>query len=112
MLTKPDADEIQEYLSDASYLRGGNADCVLFPETAQEVGNILLEATGTKTPVTVSGAGTGTVAGRVPLGGIIIATNKLNRINRVIANKTRGRAIAQAGVRLMDLHREVDSEGL
>src|ERR1051325_6882234 len=112
MLTKTDADEIQDYLSDASYLRGGNADCVLFPETAQEVGNLLLEATRTKTPVTVSGAGTGTVAGRVPFGGIVIATDKLNRIKSVIANKTGGRAIAQSGVRLMDLQRTVDAQGL
>ena len=62
MLTKSQPDEIQDFLSDASYLRGGNAISVAFPETAEEVAETLAEATRTETPVTVSGAGTGTVA--------------------------------------------------
>jgi len=108
MLTKTQPDEIQNYLSDASYLKGGNASRVVFPETADEVAKILAEATRTKTPVTVSGAGTGTVAGRVPLGGIVIATDKLNHIKSISS----GSAIAEAGVRLIDLQRAVESEGL
>src|SRR5205814_9975854 len=60
MLTKTQPDEIQNYLSDASYLKGGNASGVVFPETADEIAKILADATRTKTPVTVSGAGTGT----------------------------------------------------
>lgn len=112
MLTRTQPDEIQDYLSDASYLRGGNADRVLFPETAQEVGNTLLEATQTKTPVTVSGAGTGTVAGRVPFGGIVVATDKLNRIGKIVRSEQRIVVSAEAGVRLNDLQRAVESEGL
>ena len=73
MLTKSQPDEIQDFLSDASYLRGGSAERVVFPETAEEVAEILAIATRDRTPVTISGAGTGTVAGRVPFGGIVIA---------------------------------------
>ncbi|HEV8139786.1 MAG TPA: FAD-binding protein, partial [Pyrinomonadaceae bacterium] len=80
MLTKTQPDEIQDYLSDASFVRGGNASRVVFPESTAEVASILRDATNTKTPVTISGAGTGTVAGRVPFGGIVIATDKLNHI--------------------------------
>ena len=76
MLTKTQPDEIQNYLSDASYLKGGNASRVVFPESAEEVAEVLAEASNTKTPVTVSGAGTGTVAGRVPFGGIVVAAVK------------------------------------
>src|SRR2546423_5579710 len=112
MLTKTQPDEIQDYLSDASYLKGGNASEVVFPETADDVARILAEATRTQTPVTVSGAGTGTVAGRVPLGGIVIATDKLNHIRRVSREGAGGTAIAEAGVRLIDLQRAVDAEGL
>ena len=83
MLTKTQPDEIQDYLSDASYLNGGTRRGVVFPETVDEVAKILAEATRTQTPVTISGAGTGTVAGRVPFGGIVIATDKLNRIKSV-----------------------------
>ena len=112
MLTKTQPDEIQDFLSDASYVRGGHADRVVFPETAEDVAEIIAEATRTKTPITVSGAGTGTVAGRVPFGGIVIATDRLNHIKRVARDEYGGHAVAEAGVRLVDLQRAVDSEGL
>jgi D-lactate dehydrogenase (cytochrome) len=112
MLTKSDPDEIQSYLSDASYMRDGHADLVVFPETAEEVAEILREASGSKTPVTVSGAGTGTVGGRIPFAGIVLATDKLNRIKSVAHKDDGGRAVAEAGVRLSDLQRFVESENL
>ena len=113
MLTKSQPDEIQDYLSDASYLPGGNASRVSFPENAEEVAEILRNATRTETPVTVSGAGTGTVAGRVPFGGIVVATDKLNRIASIARDdRTGGRVVAEAGVVLLDLQRAVESEGL
>ncbi|HVS21089.1 MAG TPA: FAD-binding oxidoreductase, partial [Pyrinomonadaceae bacterium] len=113
MLTKSQPDEIQAFLSDASYLQGGHASRVLFPETAEEVAEILAQATVDETPVTVSGAGTGTVAGRVPFGGIVIATDKLNRIKQIVHDdQGGGRAIAEAGVILRDFQRAVESDGL
>ena len=113
MLTKTQPDEIQDFLSDASYLRGGSAERVVFPETAEEVGEILATATREETPVTISGAGTGTVAGRVPFGGTVIATDKLNHIKQIVHDERGGgRAIAEAGVILRDLQRAVEAEGL
>jgi D-lactate dehydrogenase (cytochrome) len=113
MLTKTQPDEIQDFLSDASYLRGGSAERVVFPETAEDVAEILATATRELTPVTVSGAGTGTVAGRVPFGGIVIATDKLNHIKQITHDhQGGGRAIAEAGVILRDLQRAVEAEGL
>src|SRR5437763_5832867 len=112
MLTKTQPDEIQNYLSDASYVRGGHATRVLFPESAEDVSTMLAEATAAQTPVTISGAGTGTVAGRVPFGGIVIATDKLNHIKGVRREYRGGTTIAESGVRLIDLQRAVESEGL
>jgi D-lactate dehydrogenase (cytochrome) len=112
MLTKTQPDEIQNYLSDASFVAGGNASRVIFPESAEEVASVLREATNTRTPVTVSGAGTGTVAGRVPFGGVVIATDKLIRVSDVVRTDGGGRINAQAGVRLIDLQRAVESQGL
>jgi D-lactate dehydrogenase (cytochrome) len=113
MLTKTQPDEIQDFLSDASYLRGGSADRVVFPETAEGVAEILAKATRERTPVTVSGAGTGTVAGRVPFGGIVIATDKLDHIKQIVHDEQGGgRAIAEAGVILRDFQSAVESEGL
>src|SRR5205823_8185544 len=112
MLIKANSEEIQDFFSDASYLRGGYAARVAFPETADEVNAILAQATREKTPVTISGAGTGTVAGRVPFGGTVLATDKLDRIKSIVCDSAGGRAIAEAGVRLIDLQRAVEAEGL
>src|SRR2546425_255512 len=112
MLIKANSEEIQDFFSDASYLRGGYAARVAFPETADEVNAILAQATRERTPVTISGAGTGTVAGRVPFGGIVLATDKLNHIKSIVPESFGGRAIVEAGVRLIDLQRAVESEGL
>ena len=112
MLVKSQPDEIQDYLSDASFVRGGNASSVVFPESVEDVALILADASRAKTPVTISGAGTGTVAGRVPFGGIVIATDKLNRIGEVVPVNGGGHITAEAGVRLIDLQRAVESRGL
>lgn len=112
MLTKSDPDEIQSYLHDASYLSGGFASEIVFPENESEIAELLQRATQTRTGVTVSGAGTGTVAGRVPFSGIVIATDRLNRILKVKRVEDGGHASTQCGVRLIDLQQRVESEGL
>ena len=84
MLTKTQPDEIQSFVEDSSHVRGGFAERVVFPETAEEVAEVLAQATKDGTPVTVSGAGTGTVAGRVPFGGIVLATDRLNQIKEIV----------------------------
>lgn len=112
MRTKAQPDEIQDFLSDASFVQGGEASRVIFPETADEVAEVLVEATRSETPVTVSGAGTGTVAGRVPFGGIVLATDRLNKIKSIVREEMGGRATVEAGVILRDLQSAVDPEGL
>jgi len=82
----------------------------MLPDTIDEVAAALREANRDRTPVTVSGAGTGTVGGRVAFGGIVLATDRLNRIKLVdLTNLT---AVAEAGVILSDFQRSVESEGL
>jgi D-lactate dehydrogenase (cytochrome) len=108
MQTKSSPDEIQSFLADASFIREGHADRVVLPESIEEVSEILSAANRDRTAVTVSGAGTGTVGGRVAFGGIVLATDKLNRIKRI----THEHAVVEAGVILSDLQRAVDQEGL
>jgi D-lactate dehydrogenase (cytochrome) len=112
MLTKSDPDEIQSFLSDASHMRDGKAERVVFPETVADVAEVLREASASKTPVTVSGAGTGTVGGRIPFEGIVLATDKLNTIKSIAHKAEGGCAVAEAGVRLLDFQRFVESENL
>jgi D-lactate dehydrogenase (cytochrome) len=112
MLTKSDPDEIQSFLTDASHMLEGHAESVLFPESPEEVAEILQQATRDKTPVTVSGAGTGTVGGRIPFAGLVLATDKLDQIKSIVHEDQGGRSVAEAGVRLADFQRFVESEEL
>ena len=108
MHVKSNPDEIQSFLTDASFIRDGYADRVVLPETIEEVAEVLAAADRDRTPVTVSGAGTGTVGGRVPFGGIVLATDRLNHIKSI----ENDRAVAEAGVILADFQRAVDQKGL
>jgi D-lactate dehydrogenase (cytochrome) len=112
MLTKTEPDEIQSFLTDASFIREGHAERVVLPESVEEVSEILASANRDRVPVTVSGAGTGTVGGRVAFGGIVLATDKLNRIKQIVHEGQGGFAVVEPGVILSDLQRAVDDEGL
>ncbi|HKG48124.1 MAG TPA: FAD-binding oxidoreductase [Pyrinomonadaceae bacterium] len=109
MQTKSQPDEIESFLTDASFIRDGHADRVVLPESIDDVSEILKNANRDRVPVTVSGAGTGTVGGRVAFGGIVLATDKLNHIKSI---DRRGFAVVEAGVILADLQRAVDQQGL
>jgi D-lactate dehydrogenase (cytochrome) len=108
MQIKSNPDEIQSFSWDASFIRDGHADRVVLPESIEEVAEVLAAANRDRTPVTVSGAGTGTVGGRVPFGGIVLATDRLNHIKSI----ENDRAVAEAGVILADFQRAVDQKGL
>ena len=110
--TKSQPDEIESFLTDASFIRDGHADLIVIPETIDEVSETLARANRDRVPVTVSGAGTGTVGGRVAYGGIVLATDKLNHIKSIVHEDHDGFAIVEAGVILADLQRAVDQQGL
>ena len=113
MLSKAKPDEIQSFCVDASNLAGGHAARVVFPESAEEVASVLAEATRAGVPVTVAGAGTGVVGGRVPFGGVVLATERLNRIGEIVKDgEGGGRGTAGAGVVLADFRRAVEARGL
>jgi D-lactate dehydrogenase (cytochrome) len=113
LLSKTAPDETQSFLSDASYLEGGRVDRVVFPESLAEIAEILASASRERIPVTVSGAGTGTVGGRIPFGGTVLATESLNEIRSIGRKDSRsGSAVALAGVTLADFQKFVESQGL
>ncbi|HEX8069998.1 MAG TPA: FAD-binding oxidoreductase [Pyrinomonadaceae bacterium] len=114
MLTKTQPDELQAYLADASNLAGGRAARVVWPESAEEVAEVLRAAARACTPVTVAGAGTGVVGGRVPAGGVVLATDRLNRVGEIVGDETGdgGRGTVAAGVTLADFRGAVEARGL
>ncbi|MFN7992107.1 MAG: FAD-binding oxidoreductase [Bryobacteraceae bacterium] len=88
----------QSYLEDASGFQG-HADQVFVPHHESEVAEILREASASRVPVTVAGAGTGVTGARVPTGGWVLSLEKFSRLD-VDGNI----ALAGAGVLLRDLH--------
>ena len=112
MQVRNDPEEIQPYLADASFIREGHADSLVFPESVEDISRVLSEANNSRVPVTVSGAGTGTVGGRVAFGGIVLATDKMNYIKKIVHEERGGFAVVEPGVILSDLQHAVDREGL
>ncbi len=86
------------YLEDASGFRG-HAERLFTPAGEVEVVEILREASTSRTPVTIAGAGTGLTGGRVAQGGWVLSLEKLRRLEIGA-----GRATCGSGVLLRDLH--------
>lgn len=110
MQVKTAPDELQNYLTDASNMPGGHAAQLFIPETVEEIAQILKDANENGTPVTVSGARTGTVGGAVPFGGALVSLEKFNKIESIDANELV--ATVGGGVLLTDFQKAVDAEGL
>jgi D-lactate dehydrogenase (cytochrome) len=110
MIIKTDPDIIKSYFEDYSGLLGGHADKVILPEDEKETRDCLLEASAKKVPVTISGGGTGVTGARIPFGGWVIATERLNKIIEISEQALT--ATLQPGVRLSDLENELSKKGL
>ncbi len=109
MIIKTEQDEIQNYLIDASNTKGF-CEAVYIPENVSEMGQIIKEANEKKHSVTISGNGTGLTGARVPKGGIVISTEKINKIIEI--NLEEKFALVEPGVLLSELQDAVNSKGL
>jgi D-lactate dehydrogenase (cytochrome) len=112
LIRKTDPDAIRGYLGDASGMPGGSADAVLLPESADEAAAAIAEAGARGIPITISGGGTGLAGGRVPLGGWVLATDRLGGVRRVERTATGGLAICGPAATLADLDRAAAAAGL
>ncbi len=110
MIIKKEQEQILNYLEDASNLKGGKAESVFIPENEEEVVEIVRECSAKKLPLTISAGGTGVVGGRIPFGGAVLSTE---RLNKVIEINDRGKyAILQAGVVIDDFLKELSERCL
>ena len=104
MITKTEQNEIQDYLKDASNTKG-YCDAVVYPENTDDVVSIIKQANSEKTKITVCGNRTGLAGGSVPGGGIVLSTEKMNRILEI--NEEEKFAIVEPGVLLSDFLKEL-----
>jgi D-lactate dehydrogenase (cytochrome) len=110
MIIKQNQDEIQSYLEDASNFRSGCAEALYVPENEAEIVQAVAECSREKIPLTVNGGGTGTVAGRIPMGGRILTVEKLDRI--LFVEPERKRSSLQAGVIVDNFLKLLEKENL
>lgn len=97
------------YGYDATLLEG-RADAVVFPTSTEQVAAVLRYCHGRGIPVTPRGHGTDLSGGSVPLGGVVMALTRMDRILSIDAvNRL---AVVQPGVVNMDLQKAVDRLGL
>jgi glycolate oxidase len=86
-------------------------EAVVLPETAAEVALILRLANERRFPVTARGGGVGYTGGAVPVeGGIVVGTDRMNRIREVNADDLY--VVTEPGVTTFELQQAVEAEGL
>ena len=101
--------ELYLYSRDASLMRG-EATCVVFPESTDEVSAVIRIAEAHGVPIVARGAGTGLTAGASPTeGGIVLVTTAMNQIEIDPDNRT---AWVGSGVINLDLTRAAEPYGL
>jgi glycolate oxidase len=102
-------EELVPYSYDAS-VNVHRPDCVVWPESVEQVSEIVKFANNKKIPLVPRGAGTSLSGGVIPIrGGIII---DLSRMNHILEVKIEDRyALVQAGVVCDDLNRKLAAFG-
>ncbi len=109
MIVKRSKEEFASYLEDTSNLQG-SATALYIPRDAAEVSSVVRECMLHHVPLTVSGGGTGTTGGRVPLEGALVSLEALDKIKDI--NVQKNTVLVQAGVRLADLEKELNCKKL
>lgn len=92
-----------DYLQDESRMRG-SAEKISFPQTENDVIDIINECRKNHVPVTIQGARTGITGAAVPAGGLILNMSKMNKITGIFKEGEHFYLEAEPGVILSDLN--------
>lgn len=105
-----DEEKVEPYAQDALKEKFP-PEAVVLPRTAEEISAILRLANERRFPVTARGGGVGYTGGAVPVeGGIVIGTDRMNRIREVSAANLY--AVTEPGVTTYALQQAVEQLGL
>lgn len=101
--------DMEEYLRDESR-KAGSASAIYFPETDNEVMEILKKHPAES--LTIQGARTGVTAGCVPSSGIAVNLERMNRILSLDREAPRPSVTVEPGLRLQTLRQHLRPYGL
>tara|TARA_R100000935_G_scaffold13924_5_gene28029 strand:+ start:8168 stop:9616 length:1449 start_codon:yes stop_codon:yes gene_type:complete len=102
-----EAQDLATRLVEDRGLRSGTAIALLRPGSTEEVASCLRLCQAAKVPVTPQGGNTGLAGGGVPDGGIILTTDRLNRIRQV--DPTNATMTVEAGCILANIQAAADT---
>lgn len=105
--------EYTEYLSDESQMKG-HAASLSFPETEEEIAEILRAMRAKEIPVTIQGARTGLSGGAVPDGGHVLNLSRMNHVKSLRYLKKEDEFIigVQPGYVLADLKKALRQKNI
>lgn len=109
MITVTDKEKLIEYSKDAANILG-SADKLYFPENEDDVIEILKKSYNDNIQVTFNASRTSLTGASVPKKGIIISTERLNKIIHI--NKDEKHVILEPGVKLATLQEELENNNL
>lgn len=100
------------FLSDATEARGlqGHAEAIVLPGSAEEVALVVAWCYERGIAIVPRGGGTGFAGGAVPLGGVVLALDRLNRVRSF--DPLLWRMEVEAGVRTHEVRRIARESGL
>jgi len=112
MIYKNDQASIKGFLEDTSNIKSGHTPGVFFPETVDELSELLKRAVQEHRRFTIAGNGTGTTGGRIPMGDYVISMQKLDRISEPvqISSKTASLTV-QSGALLDNVQKKAEQCG-
>jgi len=96
----------EEYLRDESK-RTGHADAIAFPETEDQIREILQEASRIGMPVTIQGSRTGLAAAAVPFGGLALNLSRMDKVTGMRTEEGHFFLTVQPGVILQKLNKAI-----
>ena len=118
MKTVIDQTEIREtyalYLDDESHSFDGQTEKIVFPTNENQIAAVLKDATKQGQPITIQGGRTGLTGAAVPMGGLTMNLEKMNRLlyMRYSEEEDSYSIAAEGGVLLEDLVKAIQSKGL
>lgn len=104
MIIKSEKSEFESYLKDAANIEG-ICEKVYFVENDDELSALIRDCNQSGERITISAARTGLTGGSIPNEGVLISTEKMNKI--ISIDQSSKTAIVQAGVTLNEFQSEV-----
>ncbi|MEI7748502.1 MAG: FAD-binding oxidoreductase [Chlorobiaceae bacterium] len=112
MIYKDDPASIRGFLEDTSNVKSGHTPGVFFPETLDELSELIKGAVTMHRRFTIAGNGTGTTGGRIPFGDYVISMQKLDRIGEPVPYATdKASLTVQSGALLDTVQKKAEQSG-